>query len=172
MRAVIQRVTRAAVEVDGDVIARIDGGLLVLLGVAKDDTEIDAHYVADKLFAIRIFRDAEGKMNRSIVDAGGQLLIVSQFTLLGDMTKGRRPSFDRAASPEQARMLYEQVVAMVRRRGIHVETGRFGADMHVALDNDGPVTFLLESRSADLRARDQDSRNESEEEQWKGNEKA
>lgn len=164
MRAVIQRVTRAAVEVEGDVIARIDGGLLVLLGVAKDDTEADARYVADKLATMRIFRDAEGKMNRSIAEAGGRLLIVSQFTLLGDLAKGRRPSFDHAAQPEQARVLYEQVAAMARHRGISVETGRFGADMRVSLENDGPVTFLLQSRTAPIRSRSQDSSGESEEE--------
>ena len=164
MRAVIQRVTRAAVEVEGHVIARIDGGLLMLLGVAKDDTEADARYVADKLVAMRIFRDAEGKMNRSIVEAGGRLLIVSQFTLLGDLAKGRRPSFDHAAHPVHARVLYERVAAMVRHRGIPVETGRFGADMRVSLDNDGPVTFLLESRTAPIRPRGQDSSAQSEEE--------
>lgn len=145
MKAVIQRVTRASVEVDGDVIGRIDAGLLVLLGVAKEDKEADAQYIVDKLIGLRIFSDAEGKMNRSIVDICGQFLIVSQFTLLADTAKGRRPGFDRAATPEHALNLYEQVIGIVRDRGIHVETGRFGAHMRVSLDNDGPVTFLLDS---------------------------
>jgi len=145
MKAVIQRVTRASVEVDGDVIGRIDAGLLVLLGVAKEDKEADAQYIVDKLIGLRIFSDTEGKMNRSIVDICGQFLIVSQFTLLADIAKGRRPGFDRAATPERALNLYEQVIGMVRDRGIHVETGRFGAHMRVSLDNDGPVTFLLDS---------------------------
>lgn len=145
MKAVIQRVNRACVEVEGHVIGQIDAGLLVLLGVAKEDNEFDAEYMADKLVGLRIFSDAEGKMNRSIVDIGGQLLIVSQFTLLGDTTRGRRPGFDRAAPPTQALTLYERVVGLVRDRGIRVETGRFGAHMHVSLENDGPVTFLLES---------------------------
>jgi D-aminoacyl-tRNA deacylase len=147
MKAVIQRVTRASVEVNGEVVGRIDAGLLVLLGVEKEDNDVDAEYIADKLTELRIFSDARGKMNRSIVDIGGKLLIVSQFTLLGDTTKGRRPGFDRAAPPEHALALYERVVAIGRNRGMHVETGRFGAHMRVSLENDGPVTFLLESRA-------------------------
>jgi D-aminoacyl-tRNA deacylase len=147
MKAVIQRVTRASVEVNGEVVGRIDAGLLVLLGVEKEDNDVDAEYIADKLTELRIFSDARGKMNRSIVDIGGKLLIVSQFTLLGDTTKGRRPGFDRAAPPEHALALYERVVAIWRNRGMHVETGRFGAHMRVSLENDGPVTFLLESRA-------------------------
>src|SRR5688500_5020106 len=147
MKAVIQRVTRASVEVNGEVVGRIDAGLLVLLGVEKEDNDVDAEYIADKLTELRIFSDAHGKMNRSIVDIGGKLLIVSQFTLLGDTTKGRRPGFDRAAPPEHALALYERVVAIGRNRGMHVETGRFGAHMRVSLENDGPVTFLLESRA-------------------------
>jgi D-aminoacyl-tRNA deacylase len=146
MKAVIQRVTRASVEVNGEVVGRIDAGLLVLLGVEKEDSDADAEYIADKLTGLRIFSDTDGKMNRSIVDIGGKLLIVSQFTLLGDTTKGRRPGFDRAAPPEHALALYERVVAIGRNRGMHVETGRFGAHMCVSLENDGPVTFLLESR--------------------------
>lgn len=145
MKAVIQRVTRASVEVEGEVIGRIDVGLLVLLGIAKEDTEADVRYVADKLVGLRIFSDAEGKMNRSIIDVGGQVLIVSQFTLLADTAKGRRPGFERAALPERALNLYEKVISMVRDRGLHVESGRFGAHMRVSLDNDGPVTFLLDS---------------------------
>jgi D-aminoacyl-tRNA deacylase len=147
MKAVIQRVTRASVEVDGVVIGRIDAGLLVLLGVAKEDSEADAQYLMDKLIGLRIFSDTEGKMNRSIIDIGGKLLIVSQFTLLGDTAKGRRPGFDRAATPERARTLYELIIGMARDRGIQVETSRFGAHMRVALENDGPVTFLIDSRA-------------------------
>ena len=147
MKAVIQRVTRASVEVEGDIVGQIDAGLLVLLGVAKEDSESDAQYIVDKLIGLRIFSDTEGKMNRSIVDIRGRLLIVSQFTLLGDTTKGRRPGFDRAASPERALTLYEKIIGMVRDRGICVETGRFGAHMRVSLENDGPVTFLLDSGS-------------------------
>jgi D-aminoacyl-tRNA deacylase len=162
MKAVIQRVTRASVEVEGDVIGRIGAGLLVLLGVAKEDSEADADYIADKLVGLRIFSDTEGKMNRSIVDIGGQLLIVSQFTLLGDTTKGRRPGFDRAAPPAHALMLYERVVKIMRDRGICVETGRFGAHMHVSLENDGPVTFLLDTR-ATVPGKSQVPRSESEE---------
>ena len=162
MKAVIQRVTRASVEVDGDVIGRIDAGLLVLLGVAKEDSEADAEYMADKLIGLRVFSDTEGKMNRSIVDIGGKLLIVSQFTLLGDTTKGRRPGFDGAAPTAQALTLYERVVGIVRDRGIRVETGRFGAHMHVSLENDGPVTFLLDSR-AEMVRKSQVPRGESEE---------
>lgn len=145
MKAVIQRVTHASVEVDGVVIGRIDAGLLVLLGVAKEDSEADAQYMTDKLIGLRIFSDTEGKMNRSIADIDGKFLIVSQFTLLGDTSKGRRPGFDRAATPERALALYELVIGMVRGRGIHVETGRFGAHMRVLLENDGPVTFLVDS---------------------------
>lgn len=151
MKAVIQRVTRASVEVAGEPIGRIDAGLLVLLGVAKEDSKADAEYIADKLIGLRIFSDADGKMNRSVVDIGGQLLIVSQFTLLGETTKGRRPGFDRAAPPEQARTLYEHVVSLVRDRGIRVETGRFGALMHVSLENEGPVTFILNSPAEIVR---------------------
>jgi len=147
MKAVIQRVTRASVEVEGDIVGQIDAGLLVLLGVAKEDSESDAQYIVDKLIGLRIFSDTEGKMNRSIVDIRGRLLIVSQFTLLGDTTKGRRPGFDRAATPERALTLYEKIIGMVRDRGICVETGRFGAHMRVSLENDGPVTFLLDSGS-------------------------
>jgi len=154
MKAVIQRVTRASVEVDGDVVARINAGSLVLLGVAKEDSEADVQYIVDKLTGLRIFSDAEGKMNRSIVDIGGQLLIVSQFTLLSDISKGRRPGFDRAATPERALALYEHVIGIIRYRGIHVESGRFGAHMRVSLENDGPVTFLLDSRTTHME-RDQ-----------------
>lgn len=147
MKAVIQRVRRAAVEVDGEVISRIDEGLLVLLGIAKQDSETDVRYIVDKLTEMRIFSDAVGKMNQSVGEIGGKLLIVSQFTLLGDLRKGRRPSFDGAAPPDRARLLYEQVVAAARERGFPVQTGRFGSHMSVSLDNDGPVTLLLDSQS-------------------------
>lgn len=146
MKAVIQRVTRASVEVDGQVVGRIGIGLLVLLGVAKGDEECDLSYLVEKLQTLRIFGDDQGKMNRSLVDAGGALLVVSQFTLLGDTTKGRRPGFDLAAPPDEARALYEQAVNRLRTAGLKVETGIFGAHMQVELLNDGPVTFILDSR--------------------------
>lgn len=145
MRAVIQRVSRAAVEVEGRTVGRIGPGLLVLLGVAKGDGPAEVDYLVDKLAGLRIFSDQDGKMNRSIADAGGALLVVSQFTLLGDTRQGRRPGFDAAAPPELARALYEQIVQALKARGLPVETGRFGAHMQVALENDGPVTFIVES---------------------------
>jgi D-tyrosyl-tRNA(Tyr) deacylase len=146
MKAVIQRVTRASVEVHGQVVGRIGAGLLVLLGVAKGDEEPDLLYIVEKLQALRIFSDDQGKMNRTLVEVGGALLLVSQFTLLGDTSKGRRPGFDLAAPPEEARALYEQAVRRLRADGLMVETGVFGAHMQVELRNDGPVTFLLDSR--------------------------
>jgi D-tyrosyl-tRNA(Tyr) deacylase len=146
MKAVLQRVTRAAVEVDGQVVGRIGAGLLVLLGVAKGDGERDLLYIVEKIQTLRIFADHEGKMNRALGDVGGALLLVSQFTLLGDTTKGRRPGFDLAAPPDEARALYEGTVNRLRAAGILVETGIFGAHMQVELLNDGPVTFLLDSR--------------------------
>lgn len=148
MKAVLQRVTRASVEVDGATVGRIEAGLLVLLGVAKGDEEQDALYLADKIHALRIFADEQGKMNRSIADIKGAILLVSQFTLVGDTAKGRRPDFGEAATPEQARTRYEQVAEALRRKGLRVEMGRFGAYMQVELVNDGPVTFLLDSRRA------------------------
>jgi len=146
MKAVIQRVTRASVEVDGRVIGQIGTGLLVLLGVAKGDEEPDVRYMVEKLATMRIFGDQQGKMNLSIGEQGGAILLVSQFTLLADTSKGRRPGFDLAAPPETARLLYEQVAAGLKSRGLRVETGVFGAHMKVALLNDGPVTFILDSR--------------------------
>ncbi len=147
MRAVVQRVTSARVEVDGRVTGEIGGGLLVLLGVAKPDTREDAEFLADKIVNLRIFSDEAGKMNRSVAESGGALLMVSQFTLYGDCRKGRRPSFDAAAPAEQARALYEAFVEAARAKGLTVETGVFQAHMSVSLVNDGPVTLLVESAS-------------------------
>jgi D-aminoacyl-tRNA deacylase len=146
MRAILQRVTEARVVVDRAVTGEIGPGLLVLLGVSKQDTDADADFVAAKVLNLRIFEDEQGKMNRSVLDTGGALLVVSQFTLYGDCRKGRRPSFDDAAPAEQARALYEHFVA-VARRSLHVETGIFQADMAVSLINDGPVTLLVESNA-------------------------
>ena len=146
MKAVIQRVTRAAVHVEGKIVGQIESGLLVLLGVAKGDGEADGRYLVEKIRTLRILSDEQGKMNRSLADIGGSILLVSQFTLLGRTTNGRRPSFDEAAPPDEAKRLYEQVVAELRNQGTHVETGVFAAHMQVELLNDGPVTFLLDSR--------------------------
>ena len=146
MRAVLQRVTRASVTVDGQVIGEIGRGLVVLLGVEQDDTEADAHQLADKTIQLRIFDDADGKMNLGLADVGGAMLVVSQFTLFGDCRKGRRPSFIQAAPPELAERLYETFVAAVGVQGILVATGKFRAMMQVELVNDGPVTIILDSR--------------------------
>ena len=146
MRAVIQRVSRAAVSVGTEVTGRIDKGLLVLLGIGATDTETDADYIAEKIIGLRIFEDDEGKMNRSVLEADGRILVISQFTLYGDVRKGRRPSFDSAARPEQANRLYEDVLARMRNAGVHCETGRFQAMMNVELVNTGPVTILLDSQ--------------------------
>ena len=146
MRAVVQRVTSAKVEVDDQTVGEIAGGVLVLLGVARDDEPSDADYLADKIINLRIFRDEAGKMNRSLAEAGGAMLVVSQFTLYGDVRKGRRPSYIDAAEPEKANALYEHFVARARAQGIKVETGVFQAMMQVRLTNDGPVTILLDSR--------------------------
>lgn len=146
MRACVQRVSQAHVAVEGQVVGRIERGLLVLLGVATDDTAADAEQLAEKISTLRIFEDAEGKMNLALADVAGEMLVVSQFTLLGDARKGRRPSFIAAAPPELAEHLYEVFVAAVRRLGLTVATGRFRRHMDVALTNDGPVTLLLDSR--------------------------
>jgi D-tyrosyl-tRNA(Tyr) deacylase len=146
MRAVIQRVARASVAVEGHLIGQIGNGLAVLLGVEQDDTEADAQQLADKAVQLRIFDDDQGKMNRSLLDVGGAMLVVSQFTLLGDCRKGRRPSFIDAAPPEQAERLYETFVAAVGVQGVRVATGKFRAMMQVELVNDGPVTLMLDSR--------------------------
>ena len=145
MRAVIQRVTEASVTVDGRGVGRIDAGLLVLLGVSKTDTETSADYMIEKLLGLRIFPDVEGKMNLSVRDAAGAVLVVSQFTLYGDVRRGKRPSFDDAARPEQAKRLYEYFVANIREQSIDCVTGEFQAMMKVALVNDGPVTILMDS---------------------------
>lgn len=145
MRAVIQRVSRAEVRVGGVAVGAIGGGLLVLLGVAPDDTPRRAAWLADKVVNLRIFADADGKMNRSLLDVAGGCLVVSQFTLYGDAAKGRRPSFVGAAGPEVAVPLYEAFLDAVRAHGVPVAAGRFGADMQVELVNDGPVTLILDA---------------------------
>ncbi len=146
MRAVLQRVSQAEVRVAGEVIGSIGRGFVILLGVAKDDTEKDAAYIADKSIGLRVFADAEGKMNLALRQVGGELLVISQFTLLADTESGRRPSFIRAAAPEEAKRLYELFLSLVRNEGVKVETGEFGATMAVSLINEGPVTIVLESR--------------------------
>lgn len=146
MRACVQRVNEAQVVVGDELCGRIGRGLVVLLGVAVGDTTDDARQVAEKLVGLRIFDDADGKMNLSLADVGGAMLVVSQFTLLGDCRKGRRPSFVGAAPPELGEALYEALVAEVRQRGIQVATGRFRQHMQVSLTNDGPVTLLVDSR--------------------------
>jgi D-tyrosyl-tRNA(Tyr) deacylase len=146
MRAVLQRVTRATVTVDGQIMGQIEQGLVVLLGVEQEDTEADAQQLAEKTVQLRIFDDAEGKMNLALPDVHGAMLVVSQFTLLGDCRKGRRPSFIQAAQPEIAERLYETFVAAIRVQGISVATGKFRAMMQVELVNDGPVTIILDSR--------------------------
>lgn len=146
MRAVVQRVSRASVKVDGNTVGEIGAGLLVLLGVAQDDSEADGDYLAEKITGLRIFEDADGKMNLSVLDTHGSLLAVSQFTLLGDVRRGKRPSFDAAARPEQAKKLYEYFIERVRAEGLRCETGTFQAMMKVELANEGPVTILLDSK--------------------------
>ena len=146
MRAVVQRVTRAKVSVEGETVGEIAKGLVVLLGVAADDAPSDAEYLSDKIVALRIFDDADGKMNLSVKETGGALLIVSQFTLYGDVRRGLRPSWSEAAAPEVAEALYETFLAQVRKHIDQVETGSFRRMMQVELVNDGPVTILLDSR--------------------------
>lgn len=148
MRAVVQRVSRASVSVDGSVTGEIAAGLLVLLGVGQDDERPDADYLVDKVTGLRIFEDDDEKMNRSVVDVAGAILAVSQFTLYGDVRRGKRPSFDSAARPERARELYEYFVNRVRALGVRCETGVFQAMMEVELVNSGPVTILIDSKKA------------------------
>lgn len=146
MRLLIQRAAKGSVSIDGKTVGRTGKGLVVLVGVTHTDTEADAEYLANKCVNLRIFTDENGKMNLSLLDIGGGMLAISQFTLYGDCIKGRRPGFDLAARPELAEPLYEKFVELVRNMGVSVETGRFGADMMVEIHNDGPVTFLLESK--------------------------
>ena len=146
MRCVIQRVTHASVEVSGEVVGRIDNGFLVLVGAQEGDTEADARYCADKIAGLRVFEDENDRMNLSIADVGGQVLLVSQFTLLGDARHGRRPDFMKAAKPDAAEPLCDRVKEMLEQKGLAVETGRFRTHMEVSLLNDGPVTILLDSR--------------------------
>ena len=148
MRCVVQRVTEASVTVDGETVGRIGPGLLALIGVSSDDQDADEKYIAEKVMHLRIFDDENGVMNRSVLDVGGEVLAVSQFTLYGDARGGRRPSYFRAAKPEQANERYERVIARWRAEGLRVETGRFRTEMKVALVNDGPVTILLDSEKA------------------------
>ena len=146
MRAVVQRVSRASVKVNGEFTGKIGDGLLVLLGVTHADSEADAAYLAEKVAGLRIFEDDAGKMNRSVTDVGGSMLAVSQFTLFGDVRKGKRPSFDDAARPERARELYQHFVECIVAAGLRCETGRFQEMMEVELINQGPVTILLDSK--------------------------
>ena len=148
MRAVVQRVTQASVTVENETVGAIDAGLMVLIGVSKEDTDKDLKYIVEKVQNLRVFDDENGVMNRSVLDAGGSILAVSQFTLYGDARGGRRPSYFTAAGPEMANELYERAVAAWRENGIHVETGRFRTEMKVSLINDGPVTILLDSEKA------------------------
>ena len=145
MRAVIQRVSHSSVKVDGEITGEIQKGILILLGVGKGDSDKDIRYLADKIIKLRLFEDDNGKMNLSLLDIGGELLVVSQFTLYGDCRKGRRPSFDKAEYPEQAERLYESFVEYCKRYDLNIQTGRFGASMDVEIHNDGPVTFIIES---------------------------
>ena len=145
MRAVVQRVKRACVRVDSEVVGEIGAGLAILVGVREEDTAADAHYIADKIANLRVLDDAEGKMDRSPLDEGAEVLVVSQFTLFGDVRKGRRPSYSKAARGEAAEGLYEEVCSRLRSLGLKVATGRFGAMMEVELIGDGPVTILLDS---------------------------
>lgn len=146
MKIVVQRVTEASVTVDGDVIGQIGQGIMVLVGITHDDTEEDAAYLADKMVNLRIFDDSDGKMNLSLLDTGGEILSVSQFTLYGDTRKGRRPNYMNASKPDKALGLYEKWNDLLREKGIKVETGKFGAMMDVKLTNSGPVTLIMDSK--------------------------
>jgi D-tyrosyl-tRNA(Tyr) deacylase len=146
MRAVVQRVKRASVRVAGSITGEVGHGLLVLLGVGHEDAETDADYLAEKIAGLRVFEDDDGKMNLSVVDVGGAILAVSQFTLYGDVRRGKRPSFDAAAEPQRARQLYEYFVARIRALGLTCQTGIFQENMEVELVNSGPVTILIDSR--------------------------
>jgi len=147
VKALLQRVNKASVSIDGEVVGAIDRGLLIFLGVAQDDQDSDASYLAERTVNLRIFSDEEGKFNLSALETSASLLVVSQFTLLADTRKGRRPSFTDAAPPQKAKALFEQFVEFLRTSGLKVETGRFGEHMHVEIHNDGPVTIMLDSKA-------------------------
>ena len=149
MRALVQRVSKASVTVGDELVGRIESGLVVLLGIGRDDADRDARYIVDKIANLRILADEQGRFNRSALDTGAELLIVSQFTLYADTRKGRRPSFGEAAPPEQAEEIFDRTVALFRETGLAVETGRFQAQMTVSIDNDGPVTIMLDSADKD-----------------------
>lgn len=146
MRAVLQRVTSSKVVVDGEIVGSIEKGLNVLLGISKEDTIEDIPYLKDKIIKLRIFEDEEGKMNKSLLDVGGEILLISQFTLYGDCRKGRRPNFMEALGGEEANKIYDEFVKSLKGTGIKVETGIFGAHMDVSIENDGPVTLIVESK--------------------------
>ncbi len=146
MRALLQRVTYGSVSIDGEVVGEIGPGVVILLGIRQGDTENDVEYLAQKCVNLRMFADENGNLNRSLLETGGEALIISQFTLYGDTRKGRRPSFTQAARPEESEPLYDKFVEAVRRHGVRVATGRFGAMMLVKIHNDGPVTLLVESK--------------------------
>lgn len=146
MRAVVQRVKSSKVEVNGNIIGSIGNGLNVLLGISKEDTGEDIKYLKDKIVNLRIFEDEEGKLNKSMLDVNGELLVVSQFTLYGDVRRGKRPSFTEALGGEEAKKLYEEFIEACKHENIKVETGEFGADMLVSIENDGPVTILIDSK--------------------------
>jgi len=148
VRAVVQRVRRAAVRVEGETVGEIERGLLVLLGVRTGDTEAEGDYLAEKIAHLRVFADEEGRMNRSVLETSGSVLVVSQFTLYGDARKGRRPNYTAAAPPDEANALYERFCAQLRERGVPVQTGHFGAMMEIPLEAEGPVTILLDSERA------------------------
>jgi D-tyrosyl-tRNA(Tyr) deacylase len=148
MRAVIQRVSKGSVEIEGELVGSIGAGLVVFIGVAHDDTEVEVRQMAEKIPKLRLFKDDDGKMNRSVVDIAGAVLVISQFTLFGDVRAGNRPGFELAAKPEHAEACYEKVVSLLRATGLSVATGRFRTTMQVNLCNDGPVTILLDSRKA------------------------
>jgi D-tyrosyl-tRNA(Tyr) deacylase len=145
VRIVLQRVSQASVKVGGQTVGQIGPGLVLLVGIGHGDGEAQIRYLADKCIYLRVFEDQDGKMNRSVLDIAGEILAISQFTLYGDVRKGRRPSFIGAAPPEEAKLMYEKLVAFLRESGLKVETGRFGAHMSVEIHNDGPVTIILES---------------------------
>lgn len=148
MRAVVQRVKKSSCRVDNEIVGKIDKGLLLLLGIGQDDNEKDLDYLVDKVLGLRIFSDEDGKMNLSLEDIGGQILIISQFTLYGDARKGKRPSFSKSSSPELGEKYYNQFIDKVKSKGIKTETGIFGAHMDIELINDGPVTILLDSKKS------------------------